>query len=187
MKIIQNILLAIGMVLMMFFYTLVSVVKTPFLALRYRKSPFARDTGAAYAAGITEQPVYQLYNALRERGIPIDAAAHPKAPTDAHLIWKGTLVIHEIDRVAFRDGQWFIGPGSPVWKEGLELKTAIAEVLDDVFDDRPGSTFDNAVLLLDRSGIAPDSLRRAEVTPLFLLYSDPEERQRVLAEYCAAN
>lgn len=184
MKILRNILLGIGVVLMTLFYTLVSVIQTPTRLLRYRKSDFAADTGAVYEGGITESPVYQLYNALRQQGIGIEAAAHPKHPMDAHLVWKNTLLIHEIDRLAFRNGTWVIGPGSPVWKEGLELKTAIAEVLDDVFDDCPGREFDDALVLMDRAGIAPDALGKAEASPFLLLYSDSGERLQVLADYC---
>lgn len=181
---IWKIILAIGIVVMAVFYTLASVVMTPFRAAEYRKSRFARETGADYEAGVTETPVYTLYNRLRTAGIAIEALCHPKHARDAHLLWHNTLIIHEIDRVALRDDRWVIGSGSPVWKEGLDLRDAIAEVLEDVFDDRPGFTPENAVLLLDRRNIPAADRLEAELMPMFLLYEDEENRFEVLKTFC---
>lgn len=169
---------------MAIFYTLLSVVQTPFRASEYRKSAFARDTGADYEAGVTETPVYKLYNRLRFSRIAIEVLTHPKHPRDAHLLWKDTLIIHEIDRVALRDGRWVIGSGSPVWKEGLDLKEAVAEVLEDVFDDRPGFRPGNAILLLDRNNIPAEDRLEAEAMPLFLLYEDEEDLVELLKTFC---
>lgn len=185
--VIRNIFLGIGVVLMAIFYTLLSVVLTPFRALRYRKSHFARDTGANYDAEITHCQVYTLYNALREQNIPIEAVCHPRHPKDAHLVWKKTLVIHEFDSICFRGGRWVMGPDSDVWKDGLDLKEAIAEVLDDVFDDRPGFDLDDAVILIDRADVAPADLDRAARSPLFLLYSNDAEQLDILRRFCAGN
>lgn len=181
--VIKKIFLSIIVVLMAVFFTLLSVILTPFRLIRYRKSHFAVDSGADYAAGITDSPVYRLYNALRQENIPIGLVLNPKVPTDAHLLWKDTLIIHEIDRVALRGGRWVIGPGSPVWKEGLDLQEAIAEVLDDVFDDRPGIDIADAVVLLDRRS-AP---RDAEDSALFLLYGSKDEQIRILRQFCKAH
>ena len=131
--------------------------------------------------------MYRLFNALREQGIPIEVIAHPKHPADAHLRWKDALVIHEIDSIALKDGNWAIGTGSPVWKPGVELKDAIAEVLDDAFDDCPGCELDDAVILADRAAFAPEDVERAAASRLFLLYSGEEECLRVLRDYCAAH
>lgn len=180
LTVIKKIFLSIIVVVMAVFFTLLSVILTPFRLIRYRKSHFAVDSGADYAPGITDSPVYRLYNALRQENIPIGLVLNPKAPADAHLLWKDTLIIHEIDRVAFREGRWVIAPGSPVWKEGLDLQEAIAEVLDDVFDDRPGIAITDAVLLLDRRS-AP---REAEDSGLFLLYGSREEQAQALRQFC---
>lgn len=180
LTVIKKIFLGIIVVLMAVFFTLLSVILTPFRLLRYRKSHFAVDSGADYAPGITDSPVYRLYNALRQENIPIGLVLNPKAPADAHLLWKDTLIIHEIDRVALRDGRWVIAPGSPVWKEGLDLQEAIAEVLDDVFDDRPGIDIADAVLLLDRRS-APAEAKDAG---LFLLYGSRDEQVQALRQFC---
>lgn len=184
MKIIRNILLGVGVVLMTIFYTLLSVIRTPFLAAKYRKTPFARDTGAAYEAGITDCEVYRLYNALRERNIPIEIIAHPKHPQEAHLLWKNTLIIHEIDSLCRREGRWVIGPDSDVWKEGLSLKEAIAEILDHVFDDLPGMELEDARILIDRADIAPADLPSAEQSEILLPYSDEAEQLQLLSRLC---
>lgn len=183
-QIFYKIIIGIGVVVMAVFYTLLSVIQTPFRASEYRKSRFARETGANYEAGVTESPAYHLYNRLRNAGIAVEVLCHPKHARDAHLLWHDTLIIHEIDRVALRDGRWVIGPGSPAWKEGLDLRDAIAEVLEDVFDDRPGYTPGNAVLLLDRRNIPAEDRLEAELMPMFLLYDDEENRFEVLKTFC---
>lgn len=180
-----KLILGIGMVLMTVFYTLLSVFQTPFRASQYRKSAFARETNADYEAGVTESLVFRLYNRLRQAKVPLEAIAHPRHSASAHLYWKDTLLIHEIDRVALREGRWVIGPGSPVWKEGLELQAAIAEVLEDVFDDRPGLQIANAVLLLRRSSIPEADRLEAELMPLFLIYDDEEDLFSLLQRFCS--
>ncbi len=183
-QIFYKLFLGIFVAVMAVFYTLASVVMTPFRAVQYRKTAFARDTGAEYEAGVTESAVFELYNRLRASGVPVETLAHPKHPRDAHLLWGDTLIIHEIDRLALREGRWVIGPGSPVWKEGMDLKDAIAEVLEDVFDDRPGFAPQNAVLLVERAQIASEARLEAELMPMFLLYDNEEERFEILRKYC---
>ena len=183
-KIIYKIILAVCMVVMAIFYTLLSVIQTPFRLPEYRKSTFAQETGADYEAGVTETLVYRLYNRLRAARIAIEVLTHPKHPRQAHLLWKDTLIIHEIDSIALRNGRWVIGSGSPVWKEGLDLQDAVAEVLEDCLDDRPGYRPANAVLLLSRNNIPADDLLEAELMPMFLLYDDDENRVEVLKTFC---
>lgn len=157
----------------------------PFQFLAYRRSPFARESGAAFRAGITDQEVYRLYNALRKRGVPVSLIAHPKHPQDAHLVWQNTLIVTEIDSLRRRDGQWVIGPHSDVWGEGVTLADAIAEVMDDVFDDRPGFEPEDAVILIHRADVAPEDLERAEADPMLLLCSGEEDQIEVLRKFCA--
>ena len=183
-NIFHKVILAVCMVAMVVFYTLLSVIQTPFRLSEYRKSTFAQETGAEYEAGVTEALVYRLYNRLRAARISIEVLCHPKHPADAHLLWRDTLIIHEIDCVALRDGRWVIGSGSTAWKEGLDLQDAIAEVLEDVFDDRPGYQPANAVLLLSRNNIPAADPLEAELMPMFLLYDDDENRVEILKSFC---
>ena len=183
-KIFYKIILAVCMVALAIFYTLLSVIQTPFRLGEYRKSSFARETGAEYEAGVTDTLVYRLYNRLRTARIAIEVLCHPKHPRDAHLLWKDTLIIHEIDSIALRDGRWVIGSGSTAWKEGLDLQDAVAEVLEDVFDDRPGYQPTNAVLLTSRNNIPEADRLEAELMPMFLLYDDDENRVEVLKAFC---
>ena len=183
-QIVYKLMLGICVVAMTVFYTLAYAIVTPFRTAQYRKSHFARDTGAEYEDGVLKSPVFDLYNRLRSAGTPVEAVAHPKEPKDAHLLWHDTLIIHEIDRVALRGGRWVIGPGSPVWKEGLPLEDAIAEVLADVADDRPGFRPGNTVLLLDRTSISPEDRLEAELMPLFLLCDGEDGRFEILKKYC---
>ena len=183
-KIFYKIILAVCMVALAIFYTLRSVILTPFRLHEYRKSAFARETGADYEAGVTETLVYGLYNRLRSDRVAIEILSHPKHPLNAHLLWRDTLIIHEIDGIALRDGRWVIGPGSTSWKEGLDLQDAVAEVLEDVFDDRPGYRPSNAILLLNRNKIPAADRLEAELMPMFLLYDDTENRVEVLKTFC---
>ena len=183
-QIVYKLMLGICVVAMTVFYTLAYAIVTPFRTAQYRKSHFARDTGAEYEDGVLKSPIFDLYNRLRSAGTAVEAVAHPKEPKNAHLLWRDTLIIHEIDRVALRDGRWVIGPGSASWKEGLDLQDAVAEVLGNALDDRPGYRPSNAILLLNRNKIpAPDRLE-AELMPMFLLYDDTENRVEVLKTFC---
>ena len=183
-QIVYKIILGVCVAVMAVFYTLASVVMTPFRASEYRKSAFARESGAEYQAGVTETMVYRLYNRLRASGVAVELIAHPKESATAHLLWQDAVIIHEIDRVKLFEGRWVIGPGSPVWKEGLELKNAVAEVLEDVFDDRPGFRPGNALLLVDRREIPEQDRLEAEAMPMFLLYDDEEDLYEVLRKFC---
>ena len=113
-RILYKIFVGISVALMAVFYTLLSVIQTPFRAADYRKSTFAQETDAEYEAGVTETLVYKLYNRLRFARIGVEVVTHPKHPRDAHLLWRDTLLIHEIDRVALRENRWVIGSGSLV-------------------------------------------------------------------------
>ena len=183
-RILYKIILGICVGVMAVFYTLASVVMTPFRASEYRKSAFARESGAAYQAGVTETLVYRLYNRLRASGVVMEVIAHHKESASAHLLWQDAVIIHEIDRVKLADGRWVIGAGSPVWKEGLELKAAVAQVLEDVVDDRPGFRPGNALLLVDRRQIPERDRLEAEAMPMFLLYDDEEDLFEVLRKFC---
>ena len=183
-QIVYKIILGVCVAVMAVFYTLASVVMTPFRASEYRKSAFARESGAAYQAGVTETLVYRLYNRLRAAGVNVNIIAHPKEPATAHLLWQDAVIIHEIDRVRLADGRWVIAPGSPVWKEGLDLKDAVAEVLESVVDDRPGFRPGNALLLVDRREIPEQDRLEAEAMPMFLLYDDEEDLYEVLRKFC---
>lgn len=183
-RILYKIILGICVGVMAVFYTLAAVVMTPFRASEYRKSAFGRESGAEYQAGVTETLVYRLYNRLRANGVAMEVIAHPREPASAHLLWQDAVIIHEIDRVKLADGRWVIGPGSPVWKEGLDLKEAVAEVLEDVFDDRPGFRPANALLLVDRREIPEQDRLEAEAMPMFLLYDDEEDLFEVLRKFC---
>ena len=183
-RILYKIILGICVGVMAVFYTLASVVMTPFRASEYRKSAFGRESGAAYQAGVTETLVFRLYNRLRANGVTVGIIAHPKESASAHLLWQDAVIIHEIDRVKLADGRWVIGSGSPVWKEGLDLKDAVAEVLEDVVDDRPGFRPGNALLLVDRREIPEQDRLEAEAMPMFLLYDDEEDLYEVLRKFC---
>lgn len=183
-RILYKIILGICVAVMAVFYTLASVVMTPFRAAEYRKSVFARESGAEYQAGVTETLVYRLYNRLRANGVAVGIIAHPKESASAHLLWQDAVIIHEIDRVKLVDGRWAIGPGSPVWKEGLDLRDAVAEVLEDVSDDRPGFRPGNALLLVDRREIPAQDRLEAEAMPMFLLYDDEEDLYDILRKFC---
>ena len=183
-QIVYKIILGICVAVMAVFYTLASVVMTPFRASEYRKSAFGRESGAEYQAGVTETLVYRLYNRLRAAGVSVGIIAHPKEPASAHLLWQDAVIIHEIERVKLVDGRWVIGPGSPVWKEGLDLKDAVAQVLEDVVDDRPGFRPGNALLLVDRREIPEQDRMEAEAMPMFLLYDDEEDLFEVLRKFC---
>ena len=183
-QIVYKIILGVCVAVMAVFYTLASVVMTPFRASEYRKSAFGRESGAAYQAGVTETLVYRLYNRLRANGVAMELIAHPKESASAHLLWQDAVIIHEIDRVKLADGRWVIGSGSPVWKEGLDLKDAVAEVLEDVVDDRPGFRPGNALLLVDRREIPEQDRLEAEAMPMFLLYDDEEDLYEVLRKFC---
>ena len=165
-QIVYKIILGVCVAVMAVFYTLASVVMTPFRASEYRKSAFGRESGAAYQAGVTETLVFRLYNRLRANGVTVGIIAHPKESASAHLLWQDAVIIHEIDRVKLAEGRWVIGPGSPIWKEGLDLKDAVAEVLEGVVDDRPGFRPGNALLLVDRRGIPPGGRGHAHVPAL---------------------
>ena len=166
-QIVYKIILGVCVAVMAVFYTLASVVMTPFRASEYRKSAFGRESGAEYQAGVTETLVYRLYNRLRASGVAVELIAHPKESANAPLRWQAAVIIHEIDRVKLADGRWVVGPGSPVWKEGLDLRDAIAEVLEDVADDRPGFRPGNALLLVDRREIPQQDRLEAEAMPMF--------------------
>lgn len=183
-QIVYKIILGVCVAVMAVFYTLASVVMTPFRASEYRKSAFARESGAAYQAGVTETLVYRLYNRLRANGVAMELIAHPKESASAHLLWQDAVIIHEIDRVKLAEGRWVIGPGSPIWKEGLDLKDAVAEVLEGVVDDRPGFRPGNALLLVDRREIPEQDRLEAEAMPMFLLYDDEEDLYEVLRKFC---
>ena len=183
-QIVYKIILGVCVAVMAVFYTLASVVMTPFRASEYRKSAFARESGAAYQAGVTETLVYRLYNRLRANGVAMELIAHPKESASAHLLWQDAVIIHEIDRVTLAEGRWVIGPGSPIWKEGLDLKDAVAEVLEGVVDDRPGFRPGNALLLVDRREIPEQDRLEAEAMPMFLLYDDEEDLYVVLRKFC---
>lgn len=183
-QILYRIIVYLCVGVMAVFYTLASVVMTPFRASKYRKSAFGRESGAAYQAGVTESLVYRLYNRLRAGGVAMEVIAHPKEPASAHLLWQDAVIIHEIDRVMLAEGRWVIGPGSPVWKEGLDLKDAVAQVLEDVVDDRPGFRPGNALLLVDRREIPERDRLEAEAMPMFLLYDDEEDLYEVLRKFC---
>ena len=111
-RILYKIILGVCVAVMAVFYTLASVVMTPFRTSEYRKSAFARESGAEYQAGVTATLVYRLYNRLRAAGVDVNIIAHPKEPATAHLLWQDAVIIHEIDRVRLADGRWVIGPGS---------------------------------------------------------------------------
>lgn len=183
-QIVYKIILGVCVAVMAVFYTLASVVMTPFRASEYRKSAFARESGAAYQAGVTETLVFRLYNRLRAGGVAVEVIAHPRESASAHLLWQDAVIIHEIDRVKLVDGRWVIGSGSPVWKEGLDLKDAVAQVLEGVVDDRPGFRPGNALLLVDRREIPQQDRLEAEAMPMFLLYDDEEDLYEVLRKFC---
>ena len=183
-RILYKIILGICVGVMAVFYTLASVVMTPFRASEYRKSAFGRESGADYQAGVPATLVYRLYNRRRANGVGMEVIALPREPASAHLLWQDAVIIHEIDRVKLADGRWVIGPGSPGWKEGLDLKDAVAEVLEDVFDDRPGFRPGNALLLVDRREIPEQDRLEAEAMPMFLLYDDEEDLYEVLRKFC---
>ena len=183
-RILYKIILGICVGVMAVFYTLASVVMTPFRASEYRKSAFGRESGAEYQAGVTETLVYRLYNRLRAAGVDVNIIAHPKEPVSAHLLWQDAVIIHEIERVKLVDGRWVIGSGSTVWKEGLDLKEAVAQVLEGVIDDRPGFRPGNALLLVDRREIPQQDRLEAEAMPMFLLYDDEEDLFEVLRKFC---
>ena len=71
-----------------------------------------------------------------------------------------------------------------MWKEGLDLRDAIAEVLEDVADDRPGFRPGNALLLVDRREIPQQDRLEAEAMPMFLLNDDEEDLFEVLRKFC---
>ena len=52
-QILYRIIVYLCVGVMAVFYTLASVVVTPFRASEYRKSAFGRESGAAYQAGVT--------------------------------------------------------------------------------------------------------------------------------------
>ena len=183
-QIVYKIILGICVAVMAVFYTLASVVMTPFRASEYRKSAFARESGADYQAGVTETLVYRLYNRLHDARVDVGIIAHPREPASAHLLWQDAVIIHEIEQVKLVDGRWVIGPGSPVWKEGLDLKEAVAQVLEGVVDDRPGFRPGNALLLVDRREIPEQDRLEAEAMPMFLLYDDEEDLYEVLRKFC---
>jgi hypothetical protein len=180
----HKIIPAVSEAAMAAFNTLLSVIQTAFLRSEYRGSAFARETGAAYEAGVTETLVYGLYTRLRSDRIPIEILFHPEHPLNAHLRWRDTLIIHEIDSIARRDGRWVIGPDSSVWKEGLDLQDAVAQVLKNALGDRPGYRPFNAVLLLNRNNIPAADRLEAELMPMFLLYDDDENRVEILRIFC---
>ena len=183
-KLFYKIILVVCMVVLSIFYTLCSIIMTPFRLHEYRKSAFAQETGTNYEAGITETLVYGLYTRLRSDRVAIEILSHPKHPLNSPLLWRDTVIIHEIDSIALRNGRWVIAPGSASWKEGLDLQDAVAEVLEDVFDDRPGYRPSNAILLLNRNNIPAADRLEAELMPMFLLYDDTENRVEVLKTFC---
>ena len=77
-RILYKIILGICVGVMAVFYTLASVVMSPFRASEYRKSAFGRESGAEYQAGVTESLVYRLYNRLRANGVAVGIIAHPR-------------------------------------------------------------------------------------------------------------
>lgn len=181
---IRDALLACLAVIGALFFLILMVLCTPFQFLAYRRSPFSRETGASFRPGVTDQEAYRLYNALRKRGVPISVIAHPKQPLDAHLVCQNTLIVTGIDSLRRKDGQWVIGPHSDCWGENVTIDEAIADEMDDVFDDRPGFEPETAVVLIDRADVAPEDLPQAEADPMFLLYSNDEEQLEVLRGFC---
>ena len=182
--ILYKIILAVRRVGLEIFYKLRSLNLTLFRLSEYRSSDFARETGADYEAGVTETLVYGLYNRLRSDRIAIEILFHPEHPLNAHLRWRDSLIIHEIDSIALRDDRWVIGPDSAVWKEGLDLQEAVTQVLKDALGDRPGYRPFNAILLLNRNNIPTADRFEAELMPTFLLYDDDENRLEILKSFC---
>lgn len=181
---IRNALLACLAVVGALFFLISMALCTPFQYLAYRRSPFARETGASFRPGVTDQTAYHLYNALRKRGVPVSVIAHPKQPLNSHLVCQNTLIVTTIDSLRCQDGQWVIGPHSDCWGENVTIDEAIADEMDDVFDDRPGYEPKAAVVLIDRADIAPEDLPLAESDPMLLLYSNDEEQLNILREFC---
>ncbi len=156
-----------------------SVLTAPFRWLRYRQSSFYRDLGEPLRSFKEDSGVYEMYNLVKDRNLPIQFfPKDPQKPSaGGWFLYKGTLILHDLRvmRYLAEENRWMVHYATPLMEYVLGQVAEVNKV--------PGHMECTQMFLpVNRKEIIKADRARAEQDFRFVLY-DKGELGEILDAY----
>lgn len=179
-KIFYKLFVGIGVVLMLFYYTITAALCYPFHSLKYRRSAFFQETGIPFSAAKDTSDL-RFFQIFREAGIPIRYLP-PKdlKRSNGWFLLGRTLLLHMFDELSYSEKlqSWTLFPD-----DTLSLADTVANQLQCLREIHPNVEIGNIQILLDRIEVDPELLNRAQQDPLFVIYDNMEDLPKLLRDH----
>lgn len=169
---------------------LLSVLRTPFDYIAYRRSYFYQDFKQKYRMFVCAAPEYRLYNLIRKHNLPIqyipkDAAA---PSLGGFFLYKHTLIVHDLQQLQFdtKSNRWVFysarsgsGPSTPMMEHILASVAAVNKL-------GGHEECTQMFIPLHHRQIVKRDLERAHKDFRFVIYDD-EGLDQILSAYIATH
>ena len=187
MKKLKEFLMTVVLFFVLVISALVSLLRTPFDFIAYRRSRFYADFKQKYRLFVCAAPEYRLYNLIRKHDLPIRyLPKNAEAPSlGGWFLYKGTLIVHDLRQLSFdeKQGRWTFysgsGPSTPMMEHVMASVAAVNQV--------PGHEEVTRMLIpLHESQIVKRDLEKAKHDFRFVLYKK-EGLEEILSAYIATH
>lgn len=190
MKKLREFLMTVVLFFVLVISALVSLLRTPFDYLAYRRSHFYADFKQKYRLFVCAAPEYRLYNLIRKHDLPIlYIPKNPEAPSlGGWFLYKGTLIVHDLRQLSFdeKTNRWVFysthsgsGPSTPMMEHIMASVAAVNNVAGHEECTR-------MFIPLHTSQIVKRDLDKARHDFRFVLY-DKEGLEEILSAYIATH
>lgn len=139
MKKLLEFLMTAALFFVVLFSAVLSVLRTPFDYIAYRRSHFYKDFKQKYRMFVCAAPEYRLYNLIRKHNLPIQyIPKDASAPSlGGFFLYKHTLIVHDLQQLQFdhKTNRWVFysarsgsGPSTPMMEHILDSVAAVNRI-----------------------------------------------------------
>ncbi len=139
MKKLKEFLMTVVLFFVLLVSGLVSLLRTPFDYIAYRRSPFYKDFRQKYRMFVCAAPEYRMYNLIRKHNLPVQyIPRNSEAPSlGGWFVYRHTLIVHDLQQLRFdeKSMRWVFystksgaGPSTPMMEHITASVAAVNQV-----------------------------------------------------------